>query len=217
MLAKYPEVLRRVEEEHASLFGPNAKEAGDRLRENPSLLNQLPYTLAVIGETMRIYAPSGAVRDGVLGRFLKDRHGTNYLTEGIQISLMHQAIHDSPRLWPGAREFLPERWLVQLGDPLYSPHGAWRVFEIGLRNCIGQTLALTELRLALAMMVRTFSVKPVYEEWDAIKPKSLVHCLLEGIGLSKKGVSTVDGDRAYLIERGGAYPKDLYPCKVEVL
>jgi cytochrome P450 len=217
MLAKHPKVLRRVQEEHTSVFGPDARAAGDRLRENPSLLNQLPYTLAVIKETMRIYAPSGAVRDGVPGRFLTDRHGTSYPTEGIHISIMHQAIHDNPRLWPRVREFLPERWLVPPGDPLYPPHGAWRVFEVGPRNCIGQTLALVELRLTLVMTLRTFSVKPAYEEWDLVKPKGLFYRLFGGVGLAEKRVSTVDGDRAYPIERGGAHPKDMYPCKVEVL
>jgi hypothetical protein len=213
MLAKYPEVLRRVQEEHTSVFGPDPKETANRLRENPALISQLPYTLAVIKETMRIYAPSGAVRDGVPGRYLTDRHGTSFPTEGIHISIMHSAIHDNPRLWPLVREFVPERWLSEPGDPLHPPHGAWRAFEVGPRNCIGQTLALMELRLTLVMVARTFSIKPAYEEWDDIKPKSL----LERMSLSKQGPNTVDGDRAYPIERGGGHPKDQYPCRVTVL
>lgn len=218
MLAKYPSVLRRVQEEHNYVFGPSASEANDRLRKNPSLINQLPFTLAVIKETMRMYAPSGAVRDGVAGRFLTDRHGTRYPTEGIHISIMHSAIHDNPRLWPRVKEFLPERWLALPGDPLYPPHGAWRVFEVGPRNCIGQTLALMELRLTLVMTVRTFDIKPAYEEWDNIRPKSVLQNFRERMAsLGKKTPPTVDGDRAYPIERGGAHPKDLYPCKVKVL
>lgn len=213
MLAKYPEVLRRVQEEHTSVFGPNPEEAGARLRENSSLINQLPYTLAVIKETMRLYAPSGAVRDGVPGRTLTDRHGTEYPTEGIHISIMHSAVHDNARVWPRSREFVPERWLTEPGDPMHPPYGAWRAFEVGPRNCIGQTLALLELRLTLVMTARTFSIKPAYEEWDSMKPKSF----LERIGLSKPGMNTVDGDRAYPIERGGAHPKDQYPCKVTIL
>jgi hypothetical protein len=213
MLAKYPEVLRRVQEEHTSVFGPDPAEAGNRLRENPALVNQLPYTLAVIKETMRIYAPSGAVRDGVPGRPLIDRHGTNFPTEGIHISIMHSAIHDNPRLWPRVREFVPERWLVEPGHPLHPPHGAWRAFEVGPRNCIGQTLALMELRLTLVMVARKFSIKPAYDEWDSIKPKGL----LERMGLSKQDANAVDGDRAYPIERGGGHPKDQYPCRVTVL
>ena len=218
MLSKYPEVLRRVQDEHTSVFGSNPNEAGARLRENPSLINQLLYTLAVIKETMRMYAPSGAVRDGVPGRFLVDRHGTKYPTEGIHISIMHSAIHDNPRIWLRVREFLPERWLVPSDDPLHPLYGAWRVFEVGPRNCIGQNLALLELRLTLVMTVRTFSITPAYEEWDAIKKKSLLRSCLESIGmLSKQDSPTVDGDRAYPIERGGAHPKDLYPCRVGLM
>ena len=217
MLSKYPEVLRLVQEEHDAVFGPDPREAGDRLKENPSLINQLPYTLAVMKETMRKYAPSGAVRDGVPGRFLIDRHGTKYPTEGIHISIMHAAIHDNARIYPRAREFLPERWLVQPDNALHPPNGAWRVFEVGPRNCIGQTLALLELRLTLVMTVRTFSIVPAYEEWDALKPKGLLQGLLEGAGIPKRDPPTIDGDRAYPIERGGAHPKDMYPCKLNLL
>ena len=216
ILSKHPEVLRRVQEEHTSVFGPDPNAVVNRLREKPSLLHQLPYTLAVIKETMRINAPSGAVRDGVPGRFLVDRHGTKYPTEGIHISIMHSAIHDNPRIWPRVREFLPERWLVQADDPLHPPHGAWRVFEVGPRNCIGQTLALLELQLTLVMTVRTFSIRPAYEEWDGIRKKGFFQALRERMGFSTEA-PRVDGDRAYPIERGGAHPKDMYPCKVELL
>jgi hypothetical protein len=81
MLSRHPDVLRRVQKEHDLVFGSDPEEAGNSLRERPSSLNQLAYTLAVIKETMRLYAPSGAVRDGVPGRFLTDRHGSRYPTE----------------------------------------------------------------------------------------------------------------------------------------
>ncbi|KAI0848484.1 hypothetical protein F5Y00DRAFT_262580 [Daldinia vernicosa] len=39
-------------------------------------------------------------------------------------------------------EFIPERWLVEPGDPLYPVKGGWRPFEHGPLNCLGQTLAM---------------------------------------------------------------------------
>ena len=74
-----------------------------------------------------------------------------------------------------------------------------------------------ELRLTLVMTVRTLSIKPAYEEWDAIKKKSFLERLKEALGSGNEEPPTVDGDRAYPIERGGAHPKDWYPCKVSIL
>lgn len=54
-----------------------------------------------------------------------------------------------------ANAFVPERWL-QHGIADKIPPGAWRAFERGPRNCIGQELALTEARIVVAMVARRY-------------------------------------------------------------
>jgi cytochrome P450 len=209
-LSKYPDVLQRIKEEHTMILGSVPADAGARIKETPFIVNDLPYTMAVLKETMRLYPPAGALRDGIPGEYLVDKNGTRYPTEGCQISIQHNALHHHPHVWPRVSEFLPERWLVDPGHELYPRDGAFRVFEHGPRNCIGQNLALIELRVVLALTIRSFNIRPAYDEWDSIRPQSL----LERVGLTKKIPGFVDGDRAYQVEKGAGHPAEGYPCRV---
>ncbi|KAL8992987.1 MAG: hypothetical protein Q9169_006677 [Polycauliona sp. 2 TL-2023] len=47
--------LRTLCDEHTSIFGPDPSSAAATLSSRPELLNQLPYTLAVIKETLRLF------------------------------------------------------------------------------------------------------------------------------------------------------------------
>ncbi|KAF2259367.1 cytochrome P450 [Lojkania enalia] len=217
MLHEHPEALARVRKEHSKVFGTDPRFAAPKLRDSPALLNQIPYTLAVIKETMRLYPPSGALREGVPGACLSDLNGTQYPTNGCIVSQLHYAIHYNSRVWPHAKSFLPERWLVDAKHELYPPPGAFRSFEQGPRNCIGQTLSFLELRIALVMTVRIFRIRPAYEEWDGLKEERWIKRVLKKYGFARDEKSSINGERAYQVEKGGAHPKDGYPCKIELL
>jgi hypothetical protein len=214
LLSQTPHALSAMRAEHKKVLGPNPDEAAQKLSSNPTLLNQLPYTLAAIKETMRLYPPAGAERSGKPGVYLIDRHGTQYPTDNFHISIQHVGMHHNPRLWPRPKEYLPERFMVEPGHELYPKNGAFRAFEQGARNCMGQNLALIELRTVLALTVRKFDIKPAYEEWDEIKGKGC----LEKLGWKDKVVNTVDGERAYQVsEKGAAHPAEGYPCRVTLV
>ena len=87
------------------------------------------------------------------------------------------------------------------GHPLYPVKGAWRPFEFGPRNCIGQELALLEVRIVLALTVRRFEVRNAYEEWDRVNP-------------GKRG--EVHGQRGYQVLLGSAHPQAGFPCRVRM-
>lgn len=218
MLSQHPYVLAKMRDEHDSLFGTDTN-AGDMLREKPALINQTRYTLAVIKETLRLYPPASSIRDGVLGISLVDRKGTNIPTEGLSATIMHPYIHINPRLWIRPLEFLPERWLVEPSHELYPPIGAFRPFEQGSRSCIGQTLVLNEIRVALVMTVRRFYIEPAYGEWDAAKKakEGVFDTMLRGLGIKRDECKEVKGERAYQTSRSGAHPADRYPCRVSFL
>ncbi|KAF2742643.1 cytochrome P450 [Sporormia fimetaria CBS 119925] len=204
LLSQHPEILAKVRAEHEEILGSDSSSA--RLREiitnDPSLLNKLPYTLAVIKEVLRLFPPAGLMRQGRPDITLSGSDGQRYPTAGCYIWVLSLAMHHNPKVFERPEDFLPERWLVGSDDPLHPKKGSWRPFEWGQRNCIGQTLAVLELKIVLAMTLRTFNIRPAYEEWDHMHPP--------------KGVKTVDGNRVYQAERGGggARPADGFPVKV---
>ncbi|KAF2826115.1 cytochrome P450 [Ophiobolus disseminans] len=55
---------------------------------------------------------------------------------------------------------------------LHPLQGAWRPFELGSRNCIGQTLAITEMKIVLAMTAKVFEIRPAYEDFERMEVES---------------------------------------------
>ncbi|KAJ5652032.1 hypothetical protein N7507_009458 [Penicillium longicatenatum] len=217
LLFKHPDILKQVREEHDRVFGSDPSNAGDLIKSDPTLLNNCSLTLAVIKETLRVFPPASTSRGELADTHesLTDRHGNLYPIDYVGANILHQACHLNPRIWPRAEEFLPERWLVEPGHELYPVPGAWRPFEQGPRNCIGQTLVYNEIRVLLAMSLRLFDISPAYEEWDALKLQNQgwVSRLTGRFG--KAVPNTVNGERAYQTEKA-AFPVDDYPCRISL-
>lgn len=201
LLSSHPPTLALIRAEHDRVFGPDLTLTATLIASTPHLLNQLPYTLAVIKETLRLYPAASSTRNGDPAISISDPAGRRFPTTGFMVWSVHQATHREPSQWPHPDAFLPERWLVGPGHPLYPVKGAWRPFEFGPRNCIGQELALLEVRIVLALTVRRFEVRNAYEEWDRVNP-------------GKRG--EVHGQRGYQVLLGSAHPQAGFPCRVRM-
>jgi hypothetical protein len=204
LLHSHPDFLARVRTEHDNVFGTDVCATPALLKSNPSLLNQLPLTLAAIKESLRLFPPAGGIRMGSPEITLTAEDGTLFPTANCQVWVVHEAMHRNPAYWPSPDTYLPDRWLVGPEDSLYPVKGAWRAFEIGPHNCIGQTLAMTEIKTILVLTLRKFDIKNAYGEWDRKYPS--------------KGIKTALGERAYQVTGGGGgqHPADRYPCRIAI-
>ena len=219
LLFRHPDVLAKMRKEHDQVFGRDPTKAAERLRSEPALLNQCHYTLAVTKETLRIYPPASAMRQGQPGVSIVGPDGRCYPTENLATVMLHIGVQYNPRIWPRPLEFIPERWLAAPGDELYQPmSGAWRPFEVGPRACIGQTLSLIELRTVLILTARTYEISPAYEEWDEIQERKMTwfRRVAQRIGLTGSKIQTVNGSRVFQTERAGTHPSAGYPCRVRL-
>lgn len=198
VLALHSSVLHRVRAEHDSIFGSDLDKVADLIAETPFLLNQLPVTTAVIKETLRLYPAVSSTRAGEPDFHVTDEAGRHFPTDGFLVWANPHTIQRDPAYWPQSDDFILDRWLVPSDDPLHPMKGTWRPFEYGPRNCIGQELAMIEMKIILVMTTRRFDVRLAYEEVDARRPG--------------KGVKTMYGERGYQIQR--AQPSDDLPCRL---
>ncbi|KAF1967992.1 putative cytochrome P450 [Bimuria novae-zelandiae CBS 107.79] len=214
LLSQHPEALKTMRQEHDKVFGTNIESAAQLLIQRPALLSQCKFTIAVIKETLRLYPPAGTMRAGGPGVSITDYCGNVYPMDYVCATIIHQAVHLNPRVWPQPRKFLPDRILVNQDHELYPYPPAFRPFEQGPRNCIGQTLVWNEIQIALILTVRTFDITPAYEEWDATRKVGLLERWKTRI--MGELVKTVHGDRAYQTDKAGTHPADGYPCRVSL-
>jgi cytochrome P450 len=131
----------------------------DRL---PSLedVAKLPYTTAVLSESMRIYPPVWVVGR----RALEDVTIGDYQVPHRTIVITSQyLVHRDERFWPNPMEFRPERWLDQKAKE-ERPKFAYFPFGGGGRICIGDAFAWTEGVIILAVMGRRWRFEPMPDQ-----------------------------------------------------
>jgi cytochrome P450 len=150
LLAGHEEVRAKMKAEIEAVLG------AERL---PGLDDtaRLPYTTAVLSESMRLFPPVWVVGR----RALEDVTIGNYEVPRRTIVITSQYIvHRDERFWPNATEFRPERWLDEAAQAA-RPKFAYFPFGGGGRICIGDAFAWTEGVILLAVMARRWRFEPV--------------------------------------------------------
>ncbi|KAL0935180.1 VerA protein [Colletotrichum truncatum] len=204
VLQDNPDCMEKVRAEHDEVLGPDPDQAAEILSMSPQLLNSLRYTHAVIKETLRLYQLASTMRGGEAGFYLNDpSSGRQYPTEGFLVWDGGPGMQHDPSLWPHVDKFIPDRWLVSADDPLHPIKDAWRAFARGPRDCIGQEVALVEIKLVSALIMRNFDVEEAWSDWD----------VAQGITGQR---DTVRGQRLYVAGDGIGHPKDGMPVHVRL-
>ena len=144
-LAINPDVQDRVMEEIDEILGSDPVNE-DNIKDLHFMEACIQETLRlspVIGETFRVCTKDCIVK-GI--QFHK----------GVKISMLIYLSHINPVFFEEPQTFNPERFLKDNED-LIIPY-TWRPFGSGSRMCIGQRLALMEMKIFMAKFLQTFKI-----------------------------------------------------------
>lgn len=148
-LAQHPAVARRVHEEvlNAHAYPATTLES----------VSDLPYTLQVIQETLRLYPPvwlytRRADCDLQLGDYR--------IEQGAQIYLSPYLTQRSDRYWSEPERFQPERFE---GIGQSAQGAAFYPFSLGPRRCVGEHFSYLEMKIQLAQLLPRFEPHPLQE------------------------------------------------------
>jgi cytochrome P450 len=155
LLSAYPAARDQLEHEVDTVLGGREPEAAD--------VDRLPWTTAVIAETMRLYPPAWTIeRDAIAD----DNVAGVPVPAGSTVAIPPYLIHRHPEFWPDPAGFDPARFLSS-GEPGTGagggrviagerPRYAYIPFGGGKRACVGQSFAELETVLVLASIAQRF-------------------------------------------------------------
>lgn len=145
-LARHPEAAARWHEELDQVLAGRPPGIQD--------LHRLPFTAAIVSETLRLYPPVyNVVRECVSA----DDIAGVAIRPGDLMMISIFGIHRAAQWWREPEAFRPERFL----PPAEWPRDAYLPFASGKHTCIGDDFALTEMLVALALIGQRYRVELV--------------------------------------------------------
>ncbi|KAL9480173.1 hypothetical protein ACSS6W_004959 [Trichoderma asperelloides] len=153
LLSAFPEALQKLREEHDRVFDKDHDKTVQMLQEQPGLIRSLPYTTAVINETLRMFNAGLSIRVGPSTMPTMEYKGRSYPLKDQVVAISQHAMHCDSKYFDEPKLFKPDRFMSE--EPSF-PRNAYRPFEKGLRSCLGQPLAMDEMKIMLVMVARSF-------------------------------------------------------------
>ncbi|WP_052745657.1 cytochrome P450 [Allosalinactinospora lopnorensis] len=120
---------------------------------NIETVDSLDYTRMVIEESLRLYPPIWAYPRGALG---DDTVGGHSIPAGSNVLLSPLVSHRNPRYWENPDTFNPLRFAPAAVRK--RPRMAYFPFGGGPRLCVGQLMAMLELRMIISMISQRFEL-----------------------------------------------------------
>lgn len=145
LLSQDPETEARLHAEVDALGGNPATYAD---------MSRLPFTRAVIEETLRLFPPVPIqAREAEQARTVFDRE----VPAGSIMMLVPWLLHRHQRWWDQPDAFIPDRFMP--GGTGIPSRYAYVPFSIGPRVCTGAAFGLTEAILCLATLAQGFRLR----------------------------------------------------------
>lgn len=200
LLSTHPAVVSKLRAEHARVFAPDIETTHALLKAEPQRLKKLDYTTCVIKETLRMYpiGNTGRTVESPDTKTITYQGKTYPINAKTIICPVQHTWQMSADIYPDPDSFNPDRFL----DMDKTGTIAWRPFERGNRACIGQALAMEEMKTILLYTVQFFDL-----ECHGLKPNKAPR-----VPWTK--MDTVFGDRAFQEFLTEARPRDGMPMTV---
>jgi cytochrome P450 len=114
----------------------------------------LPFTKAVMEETMRLFPPVPFLSRQAIA---EDRIGRVKIPRGSLVMVAPYVLHRHRTLWDDPAAFVPDRFLGEARKDI--PRFAYLPFGAGPRVCIGQSFSVQEAVIVLAHIVRAVRLR----------------------------------------------------------
>lgn len=154
----------------------------DGLGENPELMDiaRLPYLTAVCHETLRIHPVAMLTFPRVVQEPI-ELMGYPLEPGAILMGCMYLT-HQREDLYPNHQEFRPERFL----ERQYSPY-EFVPFGGGVRRCLGEALALFEMKLVIATVVSCYQMGLVDSQPEKPQRRGVTLAPARGVKIQMQG------------------------------
>lgn len=147
LLAKHQTVRSRVMDEIEAIAP-----AGEPLSQ--ATLSRLSYATAVVEESLRLHPPAYTYVRKVAQ---EDTIRGYDIPQASAIVLSPYVTHRDPLYWPEAEKFDPDRFASQ--PEVAPPRYAYHPFGGGQRTCLGRHLAMLEMTIILASVLRKYDIR----------------------------------------------------------
>ncbi|KAK4492137.1 hypothetical protein RD792_002934 [Penstemon davidsonii] len=118
------------------------------------IIPKLKQVTMVINESLRLYPPVSIVSREA---FKDMKFGNINVPKGTNLWTFVLRLHTDPEVWgPDAYEFNPDRFANGVTGACKFPH-FYMPFGVGPRVCLGQNLALVELKMLITVLISNFS------------------------------------------------------------
>jgi len=152
LITEHPEVQHKMQQEADAVLGP------ETTPPDISTVEKLNYIEAVAHETLRLKSVAPLM-------FMEPNRDVELagitIPKGTFLMLVNRYDALQEENFTNAHEFKPERWLESNPSPSTHNRNASIPFGAGPRFCPGRNLAILEIKMAMAMLCRNFSITRV--------------------------------------------------------
>lgn len=174
LLAANPDWQARVREEVVKICKGRTPDA--------DMIRKMKQMTMVIYESLRLYPPVPVMSREALADM---KFGGIHVPKGVNVWNLVVTLHTDPENWgPDALKFNPERFKNGITGACKLPH-LYMPFGVGPRVCLGQNLAMVELKILISLILSnfSFSLSPNYKHSAAlrllIEPENGVNLLVK--------------------------------------